>query len=41
LLDDLNELSDAEKAYLDDLNNQNGRYDVGDLRAYLQRRRPE
>jgi hypothetical protein len=41
LLDDLNELTDAEKAYLDELNNRNGRYDVGDLRAYLQRGRPE
>jgi M6 family metalloprotease-like protein len=41
LLDDLNELTDLEEAYLDDLNNQNGRYDVGDLRAYLQRGRPE
>lgn len=41
LLDDLNELTDLEKAYLDDLNDRNGRYDVGDLRAYLQRARPE
>jgi hypothetical protein len=41
LLDDLNELTDLEEAYLDDLNNQNGRYDVGDLRAYLRSGRPE
>jgi len=41
LLDEVNELTDLEKAYLDDLNNGNGRYDVGDLRAYLRRGRPE
>lgn len=37
LHDSANPLSDAEQAFLDELNNQNGRYDVGDLRAYLQR----
>jgi M6 family metalloprotease-like protein len=41
LLDNLNELTDLEEAYLDDLNNQNGQYDVGDLRAYLLRGRPQ
>ena len=28
-------LTKEEAAYLDDLGNQNGRYDVGDLRGYL------
>ncbi|MGD2217070.1 MAG: hypothetical protein PVJ64_09945, partial [Gemmatimonadales bacterium] len=41
LLDELSQLTELERAYLDDLNNHNGRYDVGDLRAYLQRGRPE
>ena len=37
LLDDANLLTEPEEAYLDQLNNGNGRYDVGDLRAHLQR----
>ena len=37
LLDDSNALSRVEEDYLDELNNRNGRYDVGDLRAHLQR----
>jgi hypothetical protein len=37
LLDDANSLSRVEEDYLDELNNRNGRYDVGDLRAHLQR----
>ena len=37
LHDSANPLSEAEQAFLDELNNENGRYDVGDLRAYLQR----
>jgi M6 family metalloprotease-like protein len=37
LLDAENSLSEPETEYLDQLNNRNGRYDVGDLRAYLQR----
>lgn len=37
LHDGANPLSEAEQTFLDQLNNQNGRYDVGDLRAYLQR----
>ncbi len=37
LLDDSNLLTAPEEQFLDELNNQNGRYDVGDLRAYLQR----
>ncbi len=37
LLDEANLLSEPEEAYLDGRNNGNGRYDVGDLRAYLQR----
>jgi hypothetical protein len=37
LLDGSNPLDELEEEFLDALNNQNGRYDVGDLRAYLQR----
>jgi M6 family metalloprotease-like protein len=37
LLDGANQLSKLEQRYLDERNNQNTRYDVGDLRAYLQR----
>ncbi len=37
LLDESNLLDRVEEEFLDDLNNRNGRYDVGDLRAYLQR----
>lgn len=37
LLDDANLLTEPEEEYLDQLNNKNGRYDVGDLRAYWQR----
>lgn len=37
LFDSANPLSEAEQDFLDELNNRNGRYDVGDLRAYLQR----
>lgn len=37
LLDGANPLLVAEEKFLDELNNRNGRYDVGDLRAYLQR----
>ena len=37
LHDSANPLSEAEQGFLDQLNNQNGRYDVGDLRAYIQR----
>lgn len=37
LLDDSNPLYRVEEEYLDELNNRNGRYDVGDLRAHLQR----
>jgi len=37
LLDETNPLLDVEQQFLDELNNQNGHYDVGDLRAYLQR----
>ncbi len=37
LLDETNYLTAPEEDYLDRLNNDNGRYDVGDLRAYLQR----
>ena len=40
LLDDSNPLSRVEEEFLDELNNRNGRYDVGDLRAYLQREAP-
>ncbi|UCC47465.1 MAG: M6 family metalloprotease domain-containing protein [Gemmatimonadota bacterium] len=36
LLDGANRLSGLEERYLDARNNQNKRYDVGDLRAYLQ-----
>ncbi len=36
LLDGTNPLLVAEEKYLDEMNNRNGRYDVGDLRAYLQ-----
>jgi len=36
LLDEVNQLTELEEEYLDGLNNRNGRYDVGDLRAYLQ-----
>ena len=35
LLDDANPLTVQEEDYLDQRNNRNGRYDVGDLRAYL------
>jgi hypothetical protein len=38
LLDEANYLTAPEEDYLDQLNNRNGRYDVGDLRAYLLRR---
>jgi M6 family metalloprotease-like protein len=38
LLDDSDPLMEVEAQYLDEHNNRNGRYDVGDLRAYLQRR---
>ncbi len=37
LNDGANPLSEAEQDFLDQLNNGNGRYDVGDLRAYIQR----
>jgi hypothetical protein len=37
LLDEANYLTEPEEDYLDRLNNGNGRYDVGDLRAYLLR----
>jgi M6 family metalloprotease-like protein len=37
LLDDGHQLTDLERQFLDEQNNRNGRYDVGDLRAYLQR----
>ncbi len=37
LLDEANPLTEAEREYLDASNNGNGRFDVGDLRAYLQR----
>jgi len=37
LLDDSNLLDEVEEEFLDELNNRNGRYDVGDLRAHLQR----
>jgi len=37
LLDESNLLHRVEENYLDELNNRNGRYDVGDLRAHLQR----
>jgi M6 family metalloprotease-like protein len=37
LLDEENALTEAEEGYLDASNNENGRFDVGDLRAYLQR----
>ena len=36
-MDDSNLLDRVEEEFLDELNNRNGRYDVGDLRAYLQR----
>lgn len=36
LQDSANPLSEAEQDFLDQLNNGNGRYDVGDLRAYIQ-----
>jgi hypothetical protein len=32
-------LDDPTRAYLDRANNKNGRFDVGDLRAYLVRTR--
>lgn len=38
LLDEANGLTAVEQEFLDRRNNRNGRYDVGDLRAYLQRR---
>ena len=31
-------LGSAEAAYLDEVGNRNGRYDVGDLRAWLRRK---
>jgi immune inhibitor A len=34
---DPDQLSEAERSFLDQRNNHNGRYDVGDLRAYLRR----
>jgi M6 family metalloprotease-like protein len=37
LLDSTNLLTGQEQGFLDQSNNRNGRYDVGDLRAYLQR----
>ena len=37
LHDSANPLSEAEQGFLDQLNNENGRYDVGDLRAYVLR----
>ena len=37
LLDDSNLLDEVEEEFLDELNNRNGRYDVGDLRAHIQR----
>jgi hypothetical protein len=33
-------LSDDERAYLDQTGNRNGRYDVGDFRAYYRREHP-
>jgi hypothetical protein len=37
LQDSGNSLTEAEQGFLDQLNNGNGRYDVGDVRAYLHR----
>ncbi|MGD8699241.1 MAG: M6 family metalloprotease domain-containing protein [Gemmatimonadales bacterium] len=37
LQDSGNPLTEAEQGFLDQLNNGNGRYDVGDVRAYLHR----
>jgi M6 family metalloprotease-like protein len=37
LLDGTDPLTGQEQDFLDQANNRNGRYDVGDLRAYLQR----
>lgn len=39
LLDEANALTAGEERFLDERNNGNGRYDVGDLRAYFQRDR--
>ncbi len=39
LLDEAHLLTEGEESFLDQANNRNGRYDVGDLRAYLNRGR--